>query len=339
MKQILTLLILALTCTAAAHAEVETTLDSNTAFYEGETLNYMEVAHSRLSSLARNFVVKYADDQRFDYDKYVPIEGNADKHPFFSVIGRNNNRMQHLALLTRLLILEEKDGPSDIRDSNITEYVKDYEQDEGIGNWSMESLTHAKNTLGNMRTYYDVFKEDVVVKAGGAMRELRTEYFIISTYLLLRHLRTYYVFDDAERKLFHQFVIAFHRRWRDDRKESNTDILVFSDNRQQTGGEIHIRDRIIRQAFFEHAGENGHQLLTKDERRSFSEAERIRVYRRNNGLCQECLAEGKPDKEAQVPWSEYQTDHVVPHARGGPTVMENAQVLCRYHNARKGARF
>ena len=41
MKQIITLLILALTCTVAAHAEAETTLDSNTAFYEGETLNYI----------------------------------------------------------------------------------------------------------------------------------------------------------------------------------------------------------------------------------------------------------------------------------------------------------
>ena len=29
---------------------------------QGETLNYMEIAHARLSSLPRNFVVKYADD-------------------------------------------------------------------------------------------------------------------------------------------------------------------------------------------------------------------------------------------------------------------------------------
>lgn len=41
MKQIITILILALTCSVAAYAEAETTLDSNTAFYEGETLNYI----------------------------------------------------------------------------------------------------------------------------------------------------------------------------------------------------------------------------------------------------------------------------------------------------------
>ena len=72
---------------------------------QGETLNYMEVAHARLSSLPRNFVVKYADDISFDYDSYRPIEDNPDTHAFFRTITRPNGRMQHLAILTRLLIL------------------------------------------------------------------------------------------------------------------------------------------------------------------------------------------------------------------------------------------
>jgi len=41
---------------------------------QGETLNYMEVAHAQLSSLTRNFIVKYADDQTFDYNTYEPID-------------------------------------------------------------------------------------------------------------------------------------------------------------------------------------------------------------------------------------------------------------------------
>ena len=49
---------------------------------QGETLTYMETAHARLSSLSRNFVVKYADDITFDYDQYKPIDRNKDKHKF-----------------------------------------------------------------------------------------------------------------------------------------------------------------------------------------------------------------------------------------------------------------
>ncbi|MFZ0748999.1 MAG: HNH endonuclease, partial [Pyrinomonadaceae bacterium] len=75
-----------------------------------------------------------------------------------------------------------------------------------------------------------------------------------------------------------------------------------------------------------------------DERRALNEAERILVYRRDNGLCQICVADGKPEKECIVPWAEYDADHVMPHTKGGKTVTPNAQVTCRYHNQKKGAR-
>ncbi len=37
-------------------------------------------------------------------------------------------------------------------------------------------------------------------------------------------------------------------------------------------------------------------------------------------------------------WSGYQADHVIPHARGGRTALENAELLCSYHNQSKGAK-
>lgn len=305
---------------------------------QGESLNYMEVAHSRLSSLARNFVVKYADDQRFDYANYKPADDNPDKHSFFDVIDRNNNRMQHLALLTRFLIIEEEDGPADIKDTVVVEYIDKYKTEDGIANWSMEKSPHAQRTLSNMRAFYDIFSDDPMVSANGGLKEFKIEYFIVSMYMLLRHLRANYVFDSAEKALFKQFTIDFHSRWRGGRKEVDTDILIFSDKRQQSAQEIEVRDRILRQAFFNYARENGHAILTKDERRAFNEAERIQIYRAADGLCAICLEEGKPDSEAVVPWSEYQADHVIPHSRGGQTVLDNAQLLCRYHNQQKGAR-
>jgi hypothetical protein len=76
---------------------------------QGETLTFMEIAHAKLTSLSRNFIVKYSDDEEFDYDKYLPIDKNPNKHSFFFFFYRNNDRMQHLALLTRFLIIEEND--------------------------------------------------------------------------------------------------------------------------------------------------------------------------------------------------------------------------------------
>jgi hypothetical protein len=77
---------------------------------EGESLNLMEVAHAQLSSLSRNFVVKYSDDQTFDFVSYKPIDSNPTKHKFFSLLDVNNTRMKHLQLLTRFIMLEENGG-------------------------------------------------------------------------------------------------------------------------------------------------------------------------------------------------------------------------------------
>ena len=51
-----------------------------------------------------------------------------------------------------------------------------------------------------------------------------------------------------------------------------------------------------------------------------------------------CLEEGKSEREARVPWSEFQADHVIPYAKGGETTLDNAQLLCRYHNQQKSDR-
>ncbi len=78
--------------------------------------------------------------------------------------------------------------------------------------------------------------------------------------------------------------------------------------------------------------------IEKDENRAFSELARIIIYRRDKGLCQQCLREGKPENEAKVSWSKYQADHVLPHSKGGKTDIENGELLCAYHNQSKGAK-
>ncbi len=230
--------------------------------------------------------------------------------------------------------LEEQDGPADISDTNVSQFIEKGHDPEGIGNYSYEESMPARSALSNMRAFYRVFRNDV--KDGYGLRELQAEYVIISLYLLLRHVRKHYVFDQQEEILFRQFTIWFDQRRRD-RREDDSDIQVFTSHRQQSGREIKIRDRVIRQIFFEFASAEGVDILTKDKRRLFSESERIAIYREADGICKECSILGLSDDEAKVPWSEYEADHVVPHSKGGPTTIDNAQVLCRAHNLAKGA--
>ncbi len=163
---------------------------------QGESLNYMEIAHSRLSSLSRNFIVKYSDDITFDYSSYHPVDNNRDKHPFFTLIQRNNDRMQDLGLMARFLLIELSDGPTDIRQSDVTDLIDKHQTKDGIGNYSFEQEKEAKSVLRNLNIFYEIFKSDPMIDEDSGVKELDTEYFIISIYLLLRHLKKYYAFSE-----------------------------------------------------------------------------------------------------------------------------------------------
>jgi 5-methylcytosine-specific restriction endonuclease McrA len=132
-------------------------------------------------------------------------------------------------------------------------------------------------------------------------------------------------------------VYAFHSRWKD-HSEEDRDILIFADNRQQSEADLEARDRILRLALFEFLEKENLKLKVLDTKRLFSEAERIRLYRKQDGQCQMCLAEGLSSDEARVSWSQFQSDHIFPWIRGGETRDWNSQVLCKAHNASKGGR-
>ena len=75
-------------------------------------------------------------------------------------------------------------------------------------------------------------------------------------------------------------------------------------------------------------------LLSGDKKhlnlRKFPDWMRTVAYENQEGICAEC---GKWFEE-----SEMDADHVIPWSRGGKTVQENCQMLCRTCNRRKGAK-
>lgn len=304
---------------------------------QGETLNYMEVAHAQLSSLTRNFIVKYSDDQSFDYENYEPIEKNPDKHPFFALLNVDNNRMKHLQFMARFLMIESGGGYADLSDRKIEDFINQSKRDDGIGNLSYESEPEAVAVLKSLDTFYSIFKDDPMLDEKSGIKELSVEYFIISLYVLIRHFSRYYVVDERTSVIVREFIYWFHYRWKSYDETEDTDLLTFSNHRQQGERELEIRDIILRQMFFRFLSDNGHEIIAKDSKRAFTEFERITIYRKGKGLCQECLRQGLPENEARVSWSKFQADHVVPHAKGGATIPENGELLCAYHNQSKGA--
>ena len=117
---------------------------------QGETLNYMEIAHAQLSSLSRNFIVKYADDLTFDYEAYEPVDSNPDKMPFFSLLNVANDRMKHLQFMARFLIIENSGGYADVGDKKITDFINNHKTEKGIEDYSFENSRVAIQVRKNL---------------------------------------------------------------------------------------------------------------------------------------------------------------------------------------------
>jgi len=66
--------------------------------------------------------------------------------------------------------------------------------------------------------------------------------------------------------------------------------------------------------------------------RTFSEAQKIRVYEAQKHRCPLCQANGD---DTEYPIEEMQGDHKIPWSAGGRTVDENLQLLCRKCNSEK----
>jgi hypothetical protein len=81
-------------------------------------------------------------------------------------------------------------------------------------------------------------------------------------------------------------------------------------------------------------------LLTGDERylsiRAFDENTKVTVYERQDHHCANPDSPHGRDKVWEL--DEMEADHIVPWSKGGHTVIENCQLLCRDCNRRKSAK-
>lgn len=75
-------------------------------------------------------------------------------------------------------------------------------------------------------------------------------------------------------------------------------------------------------------------ILTREEKhlniRAFPQQMKQRVYEKRQGKCAQCAKEFK--------LSEMEADHITPWSKGGKTVEENCQMLCKQHNREKAAK-
>jgi len=82
-----------------------------------------------------------------------------------------------------------------------------------------------------------------------------------------------------------------------------------------------------KKGIFEYVFDNDKKHLNL---RTFDNNIKRTVHQRQNGICPYCKNTENANKV--WPFEEMEGDHIVPWSRGGKTVLENCQMLCRHHN-------
>lgn len=160
--------------------------------------------------------------------------------------------------------------------------------------------------------------------------ELHSRAEVISLYLMTSELMKSYAMKDNE-ALVKSFIIDFGKKLRlTEEKNDNVELLTYLNSishSSDSGASIKKRHDTLMTHFLLFVPD----LLPLDTNRGFSEAQRIAIYRKNDGVCQKC--------GTKVPYgSAYHADHIIPYSRGGKTTVENGQLLCSKCNQSEGAK-
>lgn len=93
---------------------------------------------------------------------------------------------------------------------------------------------------------------------------------------------------------------------------------------------ITARHQVYKEWWFNYLGHKSIEITIKDSKRNFDNTDREVIWYLAGGTCAEC--------KRKISLEEMHADHIVPHARGGKTILNNAQCLCAECNRRKGAK-
>lgn len=239
------------------------------------------------------------------------------QHPFFQFTGFKNSRFANEDITARLIhmFIKSKDNLDHVPTSKNDELKKTYEL--------------YKNITEKDASVQDVIRTlNFLVRAFRNLTNPRLKKFEAISLPYVAHvlLKKYDMRGKEEEfgKAFLDFDVQYITAKND--PDNNPDWLEYMNAaRADDSGNLRIRH----EALIDFISSKIQPLVEKDKVRFFNPEQRLAVAIRGEGVCQKC---GEKCDEL------FAADHVLPHAAGGTTTLENAQLLCPKCNAQKGAR-
>ncbi|UGY08314.1 HNH endonuclease family protein [Phyllobacterium pellucidum] len=239
-------------------------------------------------------------------------------HQFWASCRFTNKRFTFDQVAAQTILIELNGGPANVKDADLNRMYKLYADFD-------PNSTEARK----VRRVYEFLLRAFPDKTPELER-----YSVVTLYCLVSLLIDGYVWQGLEKQLAEWFVAFESDRGENEMKPEDERDLVLVEYRrlisQSTDAEESLRARLdtFERSFF-YAYPN---IEPKDAARMFTHEQRLAIYRRDKGICQLRL---RCDGE-KVGWGHWHADHVVPHVRGGRSIVANGQVACAACNLSKG---
>lgn len=235
------------------------------------------------------------------------------KHDFFTKVNFSNTRFTFDLIAAQMCLLCIAKGICNVKDKDLNTM---YDANRDFDNNSSEARTVSKilNYLNGM------FES----KAPELKR-----YSVISLFILLMDMMPNYDIRGREKDIAEWFIRFELNRATDETKppeEQDPRLVIYHErisNSSDTMDSLTYRHNLLKESLISEVP----NLPQKDPKRTFDEAQRQVIFRRDRGICQVC--------KKDCVWNDWEADHIVPWSNGGNTSIENGQVLCPTCNSRK----
>lgn len=227
------------------------------------------------------------------------------RHPFFPNCAFGNTRMAYDQVGAQMLSLELYGGVHEVSDKVLSRMYYDYRK--GIPERVKEM------TRKNLDLLSRIFPN---------RSRLLNRAAAVNAYLLVSYLSKHSRLDRAVQEIREWFEDSEPARRRDN------EYKLFSTRAANSRASIEGRFRMLLLDFLK--SHEKFRIVELDERRNFSDDQKIQIYRKFQAKCQAC---GK-----KVPEFKWHADHKKAWVEGGQTEIENGQVLCVRCNLKKGAK-
>jgi len=241
--------------------------------------------------------------------------------PIFLKTTANNLRLQHADYAAHVTAIENSNGPCDVKAADLKKMYETSQHFEMDG----AKARKIRRTLVYMDKIFDEICPELAIKWG----------FVDLYYLVSRCIDQYSI--NQRHKDFFDFYIGFEKARNS--VSDPSDLLVSGHTPLQkdlydyimafkSEGAKRANLETRAQVYMKWMLDCFPDLVPKDPNRTFSENERIVIWRKAFMKCQSC------DINISV-LGDMHADHIIPHSKGGHTTIDNAQCLCISCNLKK----